>query len=71
MAIGKHDVHSETYQNLYHNIITFKRPPLFSYTHSSLLNNSQTLVTPQQFSQADINSSTNTLDFIQYTINLH
>ena len=29
MAIGKHDVHSETYQNLYYNIITLKRPPFF------------------------------------------
>ena len=38
---------------------------------SSLLNNSETLVTPQRFSQVDINSSTNTLDFNHCTINLH
>ena len=40
MAIGKHDVHSETYQNLYHNMITFKRPPppTFLYLYYTNLN---------------------------------
>ena len=55
-------------------------PPPFLYTLNytilvyiitSKQYTSQTLVTPQRFLQADINSSTNSLDFNQYTINLH
>jgi hypothetical protein len=54
--------------------------PFFSYTLNytivvyiitSKRYTSQTLVIPQRFLQADINSSTNTLDFNKYTINLH
>jgi hypothetical protein len=37
---NRHDVHSEIYQNLFHNIITLKRPP-FSFFYISLLHISQ------------------------------
>jgi len=64
------------------NNISLNRPPppFFSYTLNytilvyiitSKQYTSQTLITPQRFLQADINASTNTLDFHQYTINLH